>query len=166
MTSGYGERRQLEIAAPPDACLEALLDVEGLPRWQRALKSAKVLERDDHDRPSLVEFVVDAKVRTVRYRIRQTFLADPVRIVSEYAEGDFRDFGGEWRFAPQAGNASGTLATLDLRIDPGRFVPGPVRKLIGDAVMRSALEDLKAHVEAVPTGAAGRVAPPHATPGP
>ncbi|MDQ3723992.1 MAG: hypothetical protein M3376_13240 [Actinomycetota bacterium] len=36
---------------------------------------------------------------------------------------------------------------LDLRIEPGRFVPGVVRKAISDAVIRRALRDLKAHLE-------------------
>ena len=141
----YGEERHVEIDAPPDACYAALLDAERLPRWQRALRDATVLERDGEGRPTVVEFVVDARVRTVRYRIRQRFLERPRRIVSEYLGGDFRDFGGEWRFEPL--NDDRTCAILDLRIDPGRFVPGPVRSLIGDAVMRSALQDLKAHLE-------------------
>lgn len=141
----YGEQRRLEIGAPPQVCFEALLDAEGLPRWQRALRSAAVLERDADGRPAVVEFVVDARVRTVRYRIRQTYLQQPRRIVSEYLGGDFRDFGGEWRFEPLP--AERTCVVLDLRIDPGRFVPGPVRSLIGDAVMRSALQDLKIHLE-------------------
>jgi uncharacterized membrane protein len=144
----YGEQRRLEIGAPPQACFDALLDAEGLPHWQRALRSATVLERDTRGRPAVVEFVVDARVRTVRYRIRQTYLEGPKRIVSEYLGGDFRDFGGEWRFEPRPTDR--TCVVLDLRIDPGRFVPGPVRSLIGDAVMRSALQDLKTHLESTP----------------
>ena len=60
-------------------------------------------------------------------------------------EGDFRDFSGEWRFLDRDGG--GTRVELDLRIDPGRFVPGPLRSAVSDAVMRRALADLKAHVE-------------------
>jgi ribosome-associated toxin RatA of RatAB toxin-antitoxin module len=141
----YGECRRLEIAASPEACFAALLDVEGLPAWQRAVRSATVLARDAEGRPAEVEYVIDAKVRTVRYRIRQTFGDGPLRIASTYVGGDFRDFGGEWRFEPLAADRTNVL--LDLRIDPGRFVPGPIRGLIADAVMRSALQDLKAHLE-------------------
>jgi hypothetical protein len=39
---------------------------------------------------------------------------------------------------------------LNLAIDPGRLVPGPVRRLIAEAVMGRALADLKVHVEAPP----------------
>ena len=143
--ASYGERRQLEVTAPAQACLDALLDVEHLPSWQRALRSATTLERDAGGHPTLVEYAVDARVRTVRYRIRQTIHHDPLRLVSEYAGGDFRDFAGEWRFEPLSDER--TCVILDLHIDPGRLVPGPIRSLIADAVMRSALEDLKGHLE-------------------
>lgn len=48
---------------------------------------------------------------------------------------------------PQSGTRQ-TLRGAQSTHDPGRFVPGPVRSIIGDAVMRSALQDLKAHLEA------------------
>jgi ribosome-associated toxin RatA of RatAB toxin-antitoxin module len=140
----YGDRHSITINAAPQECFDALLDAEDLPRWQRALRSALVLERDDEGRPAIVEFEVDARVRTVRYRIRQCYFP-PHRIASEYLGGDFRDFGGEWRFAPIDDRR--TKVTLDLRIDPGRYVPRPIRALIADAVMTSALRDLKNHLE-------------------
>jgi ribosome-associated toxin RatA of RatAB toxin-antitoxin module len=72
---------------------------------------------------------------------------------SDYLGGDFRDFAGEWRFAPLEANR--TRVDLDLRIDPGRLVAGPIRSAISDAVMRRALDDLKAHVERRPAAAGG-----------
>jgi ribosome-associated toxin RatA of RatAB toxin-antitoxin module len=140
----YGECQSAEIAAPPQACFDALTDFERLPEWQRAVSEVRVLERDDEGRGAVVEYVVDARVRSVRYRLRQIY-EEPHRLASEYLGGDFRDFRGEWRFEPVG--RSRTHAELDLRIDPGRFVPGPVRSVIADAVMRRALGDLKAHLE-------------------
>jgi ribosome-associated toxin RatA of RatAB toxin-antitoxin module len=140
----YGECHHAEIDAPRERCYAALLDVEDLPRWQRAVREATVLERDAEGRPAVIEYVVDARVRTVRYRIRQRY-RPPEAIASEYLGGDFRDFGGEWRFVALGDGR--TRVELDLRIDPGRLVPGPVRSLIADAVMRRALGDLKAHLE-------------------
>ena len=140
----YTECRSIEIAATPQRCFDALTDYEHLPEWQESLREARVLERDERGQASVVEFVVDARVRKVRYRLRQ--LPDPPhRLGSEYLGGDFRDFAGEWRFLPAG--ADSTLVELELDIDPGRFVPGPVRGLIRDAVMGRALQDLKAHVE-------------------
>ena len=142
--ASYGECRTAEIAAAPQACFDALTDFEHLPEWQGAVRDVQVLERDEHGRGSVIEFEVDAKVRRVRYRLRQRY-EEPHRIASEYLGGDFRDFTGEWRFTP---SGTGTRVELDLRIDPGRFVPGPVRSLIADAVMRRALEDLQRHLDA------------------
>jgi len=141
----YGDCQTAEIDATPERCFEALTDYEHLPSWQGAVRSARVLERDDQGRGSIVEYEVDARVKTVRYKLRQVYDA-PRRLASEYFGGDFRDFSGEWRFEPVDGGR--TRAELDLKIDPGRFVPGPVRGAIADAVMKRALKDLKAHLEA------------------
>jgi ribosome-associated toxin RatA of RatAB toxin-antitoxin module len=138
----YGECRSTDIAAPPRACFAALTDYERLPEWQRAVCAARVLERDARGRGTVVEYEVDARVKRVRYCLRQIY-DEPHRIASEYLGGDFRDFAGEWRFV--ALGEGRTHAVLDLRIDPGRFIPGPVRNLIADAVMRRALSDLQRH---------------------
>ena len=141
----YGECQTAEIAASPQACFDAMTDFEALPSWQGAVREVRVLERDAQGRGSVIEFEVDAKVKRVRYRLRQRY-EEPHRISSEYLGGDFRAFEGEWRVIAVA---TGTRIELDLRIDPGRFVPGPVRKLIADAVMRRALDDLKRHLDGV-----------------
>jgi ribosome-associated toxin RatA of RatAB toxin-antitoxin module len=141
----YGECQSADIDAAPQACFDALTDFESLPRWQRAVREVSVLERDDAGRASIVEYVVDARVRSVRYRLRQIY-DEPSRLASEYLGGDFRDFSGEWRLEPRD-HGSRTHAELDLAIDPGRFVPGPLRGVIADAVMRTALRDLKRYVE-------------------
>jgi ribosome-associated toxin RatA of RatAB toxin-antitoxin module len=140
----YGECHSAEIDATPQACFDALTDYERLPEWQGAVKEARILERDEQGRGSVVAYEVDARVKTVRYRLRQVY-DEPGRLASEYLGGDFRDFAGEWRFAPR--RDGGTHAELDLRIDPGRLVPGPLRSAIADAVMRRALRDLKRHLE-------------------
>jgi ribosome-associated toxin RatA of RatAB toxin-antitoxin module len=140
----YGERQTAEIDAPPQACFDALTDYERLPEWQSAICSVHVLERDERGRGSVVEYEVDARLRTVRYRLRQIY-EEPELLGSEYVGGDFRDFAGEWRFHPIDGGER-TRAELSVRIDPGRLVPGPLRRAISDAVMRRALRDLAEHV--------------------
>ena len=140
----YGELRTARIAASQQACFDALTDFESLPRWQRAVRAARVLERDERGRGLVVEYAVDVRVKTVRYRLRQVY-DEPHRLASEYLGGDFRDFCGEWRFDALADGV--TCAELDLRIDPGRLVPSFVRRAIADAVVGRALADLKAYVE-------------------
>ena len=142
--AGYGDCRSAEVAAPPQRCFDLLTDFERLPEWQGAVRTARVLERDEQGRGAVVEYEVDARVQTVRYRLRQVY-DEPVRLGSEYLGGDFRDLSGEWRFIALDGGR--TRVELDLRIDPGRFVPGPVRKAISDAVMRRSLRDLVTEAE-------------------
>jgi ribosome-associated toxin RatA of RatAB toxin-antitoxin module len=139
----YSECQSAEIAADPQTCFDVLTDFERLPAWQGAVRSIRVLERDERGRGAVVEYEVDARVKRVRYRLRQVY-DEPHRIASQYLGGDFRDFGGEWRLIGLGGGR--TRAELDLRIDPGRFVPGPARRLIADAVMRRALSDLQRHL--------------------
>jgi ribosome-associated toxin RatA of RatAB toxin-antitoxin module len=139
----HSECRTEEIDASPQACFDALTDFEALPSWQGAVKSVRVLERDASGRGVVIEFEVDAKLKRVTYRLRQVY-DEPHRIGSEYLGGDFRDFAGEWRFVDLGDGR--TRAELDLRIDPGRFVPGPGRSAIADAVMRRSLTDLKQHL--------------------
>jgi ribosome-associated toxin RatA of RatAB toxin-antitoxin module len=142
--ASYGDCQTAEIDATPQQCFDLLTDYERLPEWQGAVRSASILERDAQGRGAVVEYEVDARVKTVRYRLRQVY-DEPARLASEYLGGDFRDFSGEWRFV--ALDERRTRVELDLRIDPGRFVPAPVRDVIADAVMRRALRDLKTHLE-------------------
>jgi ribosome-associated toxin RatA of RatAB toxin-antitoxin module len=143
--ASYGDCQTAEIDATPQQCFDLLTDYERLPEWQGAVRSASILEWDEQGRGAVVEYEVDARVKTVRYRLRQVY-DEPERLASEYLGGDFRDFSGEWRFVPLEDGR--TRAELDLQIDPGRFVPAPVRSVIADAVMRRALRDLKTHLEA------------------
>src|SRR5215217_1669054 len=131
----YGDCQTAEIDATPERCFEVLTDYDHLPEWQGAVRSASILERDEQGRGAVVEYEVDARVKTVRYRLRQVY-DEPERLASEY-------LGGEWRFVPLEDGR--TRAELDLQIDPGRFVPAPVRSVIADAVVRRALRDLKTH---------------------
>ena len=138
----YGECRVAEIDAPPQACFDALTDYERLPEWQRAVKHARVVEHAaGHD---VVEYEVDAKLTTLKYRLKQCY-EEPALIDSEYVAGAFRSMSGRWTFEPRPGGR--TLAAVEISVDPGRWVPGPVKKAIEDALLKRALEDLRDRVE-------------------
>ena len=126
------------IEGSPAECLDALLDFASYPEWQSAVKEAAV--RED----GAVAFVVDAKVRTIRYVLRY-HPEPPSRLWWDYVEGDAKDVSGEY-LLDDLGDGT-TRATYRLDIDPGRFVPGPVRKLLVEGVMRTSVRDLKRRVE-------------------
>ena len=137
----YQGRREADIAASPEACFAALTDYDAMPEWQRALERCTVVEHGDGS--DVVDFEVDAKVRTIRYRLRLLY-DEPHRIDSTYLDGPFRDFAANWRFDPAPG---GTRASVEVHLDPGRFVPRPLARMVEDALLGRAVEDLKARVE-------------------
>lgn len=141
----YEATQTIGIDAPPQACFDVLTDYASMPQWQSRVVEARVLSTDDGGRGREVEYAIDVKLRTVRYRLAQTY-EEPSYIGSEYLGGDFRDFAGDYRFAPEG---NGTLVTFHLRIDPGLRVPGPIARMLNEAVMGRALQDLKRRVEAL-----------------
>lgn len=129
------------IAGTPADCMAALLDFGSYPEWQSAVKSADVL---DGSGSPVVEFRIDAKLRTVRYVLRY-HPEPPGRLWWEYVEGDVNSVAGEYRLEDLGGGS--TRATYHLEIDPGRFVPGPLRRILTEGVMRLSVRELKARVE-------------------
>ena len=142
----YEATREVEIEAPACDCFAVLTDYERMPEWHSRVSACRVLSRDEKGRGRDVEFEVDAKLRTVRYRLRHRY-EDCRLIAGEYLGGDFASFEGEYVFAEDGGRR--TLVTFGLRIDPGVPVPGPIARTLNEAVMGRALSDLKRRVEAL-----------------
>jgi uncharacterized membrane protein len=136
--------QQAVIAGTPQQCFDALVEYETFPEWQRAVKAVDVLSRDTTGLGKEVEFEIDAKVRTVRYRLRYAY-EEPHRISWDFLEGDVKDVDGEFLLEDQGDGT--TLATYILAIDPGVWLPGPVLGKLNDQVMKGSVEDLKRRVE-------------------
>lgn len=139
--------RTIEVAAPRDEVLAALLDVEAYPDWQADVKEAEVLERDAEGRPLESEVVQDAQVKKIRVRVRYEHQgADGLSWTM--VKGDVKDLSGAYELA-DAG--SGTSVTYRLEVDPGRtlgmLLRGPVVDRVRDHIMDGTLKALKAHVE-------------------
>ena len=134
----------LVIAAGPAACFDKITDYETFPEWQSAVKEVDVLSRDDNGRGRDVRFVIDAKVRQVSYTLRYTYDA-PHLVTWQYVDGDVKSVDGEYSF--EGRDDGTTLATYELDIDPGVWLPGPVKKMLTDQVMKRSVEDLKRRVE-------------------
>jgi uncharacterized membrane protein len=140
-----GEQSAL-IGASPEDCFLAITDYETFPSWQEAVESVEVLSRYDDGLGREVGFVVDAKVKKVRYRLEYLY-ESPRRITWDYLGGDVRDIDGEYRFEDQGDGT--TLAVYSVALDAGVWVPGPVRKVLEGQVMKRSVEDLKRRVESM-----------------
>lgn len=144
----YEATQTVQIAASPQACFDVLTDYAHMPQWQSRVVESRVLRTDEAGRAREVQYGIDVKLRTVRYRLAHRY-DEPSFIGSDYLGGDFRDFAGDYRFEPEDG---GTRVTFHLRIDPGLRVPGPIARMLNEAVMGRALQDLKRRVEKVSHG--------------
>jgi len=145
MLSGEGT---VEVGATPEDCYALVVELDRYPEWQSQVRSAEVLERDDEGRPTVVETVSDARVRTLRYRLRYHH-EPPHRMSWTYVEGDVRDVTGHYLF--EALGDGRTRATYALSVDPGRrlglLLRGPIGGQVRDYLLRTTLDELKRAVE-------------------
>ena len=141
--------RVVEIDAPIERCFEIAADIEKAPEWQGSLRDVDVLERDADGRPLVVETESDAKVKTVRARLR--FSYEPTtRIAWVQEKGETKSLDGAWRFEDLGGGR--TRAAYSLAVDPGRMLGlllrGPAEGKVRDFLLGGAAEGLKRQAEA------------------
>ncbi len=134
----------IEIAAPLEACFNAVVDYETIPRWQSAAREVIVHDRHPDGLGKTVEWVVDLKLRLVRYTLEYQY-EHPRRAWWSFIDGDVaKDIEGEYVFEERNG---GTRATYRLGIDPGIPVPAIIAGRVGRELMRRSNADLKVEVE-------------------
>ena len=140
----HSAEQQIDIAAPPEACFDAITDYETFTEWQEAVLAVDVQDRYPDGLGRTVELEVDAKVRKVQYRLRYHY-DRPGRIWWDFLDGrGIEHIEGEYLFEP---NGEGTLVTYRVGIDPGIKVPGLLARRLNKGVMRGSVEELKAEVE-------------------
>ena len=141
--------RTVEIDAPIQRCFDIAADVAHAPEWQGSLKDVEVLDRDIDGRASSVETESDAKVRTIRSRLRFAY-DPPTGITWEQERGDVKALNGWWRLEDLGGGR--TRATYGLEVDPGRMLGmllrGPAEGKVRDFLVGGAAEGLKERAEA------------------
>jgi ribosome-associated toxin RatA of RatAB toxin-antitoxin module len=137
-----------EIDAPLDEVWAAVADVASAPTWQDGLNAMHVLDTDEQDRPTLVETESDAKVKTVKAKIRFSY-DPPTRLSWKQEEGDLKSLDGSW-VLEDIGDGR-TRATYAIDSDPGRklgmLIRGPVEGKIRAMLVDGRPGELKRHVE-------------------
>jgi carbon monoxide dehydrogenase subunit G len=137
-----------EIDAPIAKVWEAVEDVEKAPDWQGGMKDLETLERDGEGRPSLVETSADAKVTTVKTKVRFAY-DGPTRLSWEQEKGDMKSMVGSWELEDLGDGR--TRATYALEGDTGRMlgilIRGPVEGKLIDMLVNARADELKAYVE-------------------
>ena len=140
--------RSVEIDAPIERCFEIAADIENAPEWQGSLRDVEVIERDGEGRPALVDTESDAKVKTVKSRLRFTY-EEPTGIEWVQEKGDTKSVKGSWKLEDLGGGR--TRATYALASDPGRMLGmllrGPVEGQVRNFLLGGAAEGLKEKAE-------------------
>jgi uncharacterized membrane protein len=141
--------RTVEIDASIDDVFEIAADIEGAPKWQGSLRKVEVLERDDEGRPLIVQTENDAKVKSVKSRLRFSY-DKPHRIEWVQEKGDTKSVRGWWDLENLG--SQGTRATYALEVDPGRMLgmllKGPIEGQVRDFLLGNAAAGLKEEAEA------------------
>jgi ribosome-associated toxin RatA of RatAB toxin-antitoxin module len=140
----YEGSHETEARSCAEAAFNALTEFERLPEWQRALHRCVVLDRHPDGLGRDVRYEADVRIRRVTYTLRHTY-ERPNRIFSEYVEGDFRRFEGDWSLTDLDGGRC--KARLWLRIDPGLPLPGRIVRMLQGRVLNTAVEELRTHLE-------------------
>ncbi|HSJ43635.1 MAG TPA: SRPBCC family protein [Euzebyales bacterium] len=145
MSESVTERRT--IAAPPATILDAIINVDVYPEWQRDVQSVEVVDRDDEGRPARARFVVDARLFTATYTLDYTYTDDAVRW-ELVASDQLRELDGGYTVTD--GGDGTSAVTYELRVDPTISVPRFMRRAAAEKIVRSALDNLRQHVESAP----------------
>ena len=140
--------RTVEIDAPIERCFEIAADIQNAPEWQGSLRDVEVLERDADRRAEVVETESDAKVKTVKARLRFSY-DEPTGITWVQEKGDTKALRGWWEFE-ELGEGR-TRATYGLDVDPGRMLGmllrGPVEDKVKEFLTKDSVEGLKRRAE-------------------
>ena len=140
--------RTVEIDAPIERVFEIAADIDNAADWQGSLKDVEVLERDGEKRAVLVETESDAKVKTVKSRLRFSY-EPPTGIRWVQEKGDTKSLTGWWDFEDLGSGR--TRATYGLEADPGRMLGlllrGPAESAVRDFLLGNAADGLKQQAE-------------------
>lgn len=137
-----------EIDAPIDQVWKAVEDVEKAPDWQGGMKDLHVLETDGDGRAVLAETEADAKVTTVKTKVRFSY-DGPTRLSWRQEKGDLKSMVGSWDLEDLGDGR--TRATYSLEGDTGRvlgmLIRGPVEDKLRGMLVNARADELKAYVE-------------------
>src|SRR5918995_2080161 len=130
-----GGEASTEIDASIEEVWDVVVDIESAPDWQDGFNDVEVLERDDEGRVLVAETQSDAKVKTVKNRLRFSY-EEPNLVEWRQEKGDLKSLVGAWELE-DVGEGR-TKATYRLEGDPGRMlgtlikgpVEGQIRKIL------------------------------------
>ena len=134
----------IEIDAPVDHVFATITDFDNVASWQSQCLSAEVQERDAEGRATVVKLQIDMKIKQPSYRNRYDYSAAPGRLSFKLIDGEIKKAEGSYTLEP---SGSKTKVTYSADVDPGFYVPGPVRKKVAQGSINDLLSQLKTRAE-------------------
>ena len=119
-----GGEASAEIDAPIEEVWDEIIDLESAPDWQEGFEDVEVLERDAEGRAIVAETRSDAKVKTVKNRLRFRY-EEPTLMEWTQEKGDLKSLVGAWELEDLGDGR--TRATYRLEGDPGRVLGMAIR---------------------------------------
>ena len=132
------------IEAPLDLCYAAIADFDAYPTWSSPVSTIAVLDRHQDGHAKRVEFIVDMKLRSVRYVLEYTWLP-PDRLTWKMVDGDLADIEGSYVFVRETANR--THATCSQGISLGFWVPSLILRPIEQTALRQSVLEFKTEAE-------------------
>ena len=134
----------ITIAAPPDAVMAVIADIDRYPQWTGQIKSAEVLDRDPQGRPRQARFVMDAGVLKDEYVLQYDWNASGVAWELVGTSTVQKSQVGSYALVP---SGAGTEVTYALAVDIAMPMLGMFKRKAEKMIMDSALKELKKRVE-------------------
>jgi ribosome-associated toxin RatA of RatAB toxin-antitoxin module len=135
----------IQIAAPPARVWEIAADVERYTDWVRDVTDVVVRSRDEHQRPSEVEFRAAALGRTTHYTLAYDYSQAPDVLAWKMVRGDIqRAIEGAYHFSST--EDGGTEVRYDLSIELASPLPGFVKRRAEVRILNS-VRELKTRAE-------------------
>ncbi|MFA5564814.1 MAG: SRPBCC family protein [Acidimicrobiia bacterium] len=131
-------------------CYEVAADIERYPEWAEDIKEAQVLSRDDENRPLEVAFRTAAMGRSTNYTLKYDYAQAPKQLSWSLVEGDLTErLDGTYTFNDRDTTPETTEVTYTLEVGLVVPLPGFVKRRAEAKILRTALPELKARVEAL-----------------
>ncbi len=140
-----GTVQSIEVSAPPQLVYEVALDLEAYPDWATGVKTVDILEEDEYGRPLKVDFVAEAMIKEISYRLQYDYELESGFSWSAIPGTDIRAMEGSYEFKELADGSTEVLYAL--RVDPAFTIPGFLRKQAEKQIVSSALRGLKKRSE-------------------
>lgn len=140
---------RVTIAASAADVFATLVDFERYPEFFRDIKETHVDARDDEGRGLEVTYRAAAMGRSTTYTLRYDYSDAPHKLAWKLVDGDItRVLDGYYRLDEQSTDPPNTEVEYSLTVDLVLPLPGFVKRRAEGMIIKAALPELKARLEA------------------